>query len=184
MTLTAEETHHHLSLQLDASDIGPRPHPSTTIGIVSSGVGLVVLGGIVAKHIADPTGTGPVMVTTGVMLLLAVVIQCSVSWYLYHRSAVQLATAAARRDAEQDAALQRLAEVLLDRLDSKMEGGARLIAAATVQGVRQELAAKTAVDELAAEFAAYRERVDSDLANIVLSRAPKASVVGIDSHRH
>lgn len=181
MTLTAEETHHHLSLQLNASDT-PRPHPSTTIIVITSGIALALLGGVVAKHVADPGATGPVMVTVGVMLLLAVVIQCSVQWYLDHRAATRLAAAAARRDAELDAAVHRLTETLREEIRSEIEAGARLTAAAAVEAVRQELAAKTAVDDLSDKFAALVERVESDLAAMVLSRAPKASVTGIDKH--
>lgn len=195
MTYTAEDAHHHLSLRLDASDPGPRPHISTTIGVITGGIAVALLGGVIAKHVADPAASGPVMVTVGVMLLLSVVVQCSVSWYLDHRAAARLTTAAARRDAEQDAAMQRLtetlheeirqlAETLRDEVHSQIEAGARLTAAAAVSAVREEIAAKTAVDDLAAEFAAYRERVDSDLAGLILARAPKGSVVAIDTHRH
>lgn len=188
MTLTAEETHHHLSLPLDASTTGPRPHISTTIGTIAAGLALALLGGVIAKHVTDPGATGPVLVTVGLMLLLTVVIQCSVSWYLHHRAAAQLASAAARRDVEQDAALHRQTEELREEIRTEVRSGmdavARLAAAAAAEAVRQELSAKSAVDELNGKFDELVDRVESDMAAMLLSRAPKASVAHMDKHRH
>lgn len=189
MTVTADDL--AIRLQLDASDPSERRRPFIPIfGPVAlitaaGGIGLVLFGVIIGARLVGRLDAR-FEISLALAVVVAVGMMAGLSWLIDQRDARRLAAAVADRNVERDEDRATIAALRTELRDGQ-NAAARLVAAATVSAVREELATQFAerskVEALSEQFDAFVERVESDLAAFVLSRVPKASVVQIDSHR-